>query len=75
MWLLFWLQQPYHGYFCFSFMQTLVTRQLMNCLLKIFFAAVAFHFLNRKLAQIENNLKIEPSISLRRRDEEVKVHA
>jgi transcriptional regulator with XRE-family HTH domain len=28
----------------------------------------------RKLPQIENNMKIEASISLRRRDEEVKVH-
>ena len=28
----------------------------------------------RKLPQIENNIKIEASISLRRRDEEVKVH-
>ena len=27
-----------------------------------------------KLPQIENNIKIEASISLRRRDEEVKVH-
>ena len=30
--------------------------------------------LARKLPQIENNMKIEASISLRRRDEEVKVH-
>jgi hypothetical protein len=29
---------------------------------------------NRKLPQIENNMKIEASISLRRTDEEVKVH-
>ena len=29
---------------------------------------------DRKLPQIENNMKIEASISLRRRDEEVKVH-
>jgi transposase-like protein len=29
---------------------------------------------SRKLPQIENNMKIEASISLRRRDEEVKVH-
>jgi hypothetical protein len=29
--------------------------------------------LRRKLPQIENNMKIEASISLRRRDEEVKV--
>jgi transposase len=28
----------------------------------------------RKLPQTENNMKIEASISLRRRDEEVKVH-
>jgi hypothetical protein len=28
----------------------------------------------RKLPQIENNMKIEASISLRRTDEEVKVH-
>jgi hypothetical protein len=28
----------------------------------------------RKLPQIENNMKIEASISLRTRDEEVKVH-
>jgi len=28
----------------------------------------------RKLPQIENNMKIEASISLRRRDKEVKVH-
>jgi len=30
--------------------------------------------LTRKLPQIENNMKIEASISLRRRDEEVKIH-
>ena len=30
--------------------------------------------ITRKLPQIENNMKIEASISLRRRDEEVKVH-
>jgi hypothetical protein len=30
--------------------------------------------LGRKFLQIENNIKIEASISLRRRDEEVKVH-
>ena len=30
--------------------------------------------LDRKLPQNENNIKIEASISLRRRDEEVKVH-
>ena len=29
---------------------------------------------SRKLPQIENNMKIEASISLRRRDEEVKVY-
>ena len=44
--------------------------------------ASMFQFMNalelinsvRKLPQIENNMKIEASISLRRRDEEVKVH-
>jgi hypothetical protein len=32
------------------------------------------HKYTRKLPQNENNMKIEASISLRRRDEEVKVH-
>ena len=36
---------------------------------------LVFHMSScRKLPQIENNMKIEASISLRRRDEEVKVH-
>ena len=38
------------------------------------FLCVLMALFFRKLPQIENNMKIEASISLRRRDEEVKVH-
>jgi len=37
------------------------------------FKWLSFSGQGRKLPQIENNMKIEASISLRRRDEEVKV--